>query len=376
MKIAFFSNFFNHHQVQLCDRLSYLTKNNFYFVATSQLPEERRKLGYREMDSRFSYVIPAYESDEKYEYALTLALECDVVIIGSAPDSFVSERVKRNKITFRYRERVFKEKPVIYKIPYWIIKNYVKYHQYKNQYVLCASAYTAKDFRLTFSFLERTFKWGYFPETIKYTDIKKTISRKRKNSILWVGRLIDWKHPEIAIYLAKMLKNKGYEFNLSIIGMGDMEEAIQRLILEYSLQDNVQLLGAMSPEQVREHMLLSEIFLFTSDRNEGWGAVLNESMNSGCAVVANKDIGAVPYLLEDDKNGLIYTGNDVDQIFGKVVCLLTDKDKRVQLSYNAYKTIVDVWNAEEAAKRFIDLCDALRSGKPSPYSDGPCSRAD
>ena len=44
------------------------------------------------------------------------------------------------------------------------------------------------------------------------------------------------------------------------------------------------------------YMESSHIFLlFTSDRNEG--AALNESMNSGCAVVASDAIGSVPYLM-------------------------------------------------------------------------------
>ena len=31
----------------------------------------------------------------------------------------------------------------------------------------------------------------------------------------------------------------------------------------------------------------ADIYLFTSDRNEGWGAVANEAMNSACAMVAD-----------------------------------------------------------------------------------------
>ena len=45
----------------------------------------------------------------------------------------------------------------------------------------------------------------------------------------------------------------------------------------------------------------SHIHLFTSNHLEGWGAVVNEAMNSGCAVVANREAGAVPYLIEHGK---------------------------------------------------------------------------
>lgn len=36
------------------------------------------------------------------------------------------------------------------------------------------------------------------------------------------------------------------------------------------------------------------------------GAVVSEAMNSGCCVVANRQIGAVPFLIEDGVNGKSY----------------------------------------------------------------------
>ena len=47
-------------------------------------------------------------------------------------------------------------------------------------------------------------------------DVDKLINNKKKNSIVWAGRLIDWKHPEYAIEAAKQLKAEAYEFELNI----------------------------------------------------------------------------------------------------------------------------------------------------------------
>ena len=130
----------------------------------------------------------------------------------------------------------------------------------------------------------------------------------------------------------------------------------------------------MSPEQVREKMEKADIYLFTSDRNEGWGAVLNESMNSACAVVANKEIGSVPYLIKDGENGLIYNRKKRGDIVKKVLKLIEDKDLKTKLQNNAYKTLITTWNAESAADRLLDLIDCINSGKPTKYEEGPCSR--
>lgn len=89
--------------------------------------------------------------------------------------------------------------------------------------------------------------------------------------ILWVGRLLEWKHPDDALQVAKRLKVAGYVFTMNIIGTGALEQKLKDMIEQYQLNDCVHMLGPMPPESVREYMESSQIFLFTSDRNEGWG---------------------------------------------------------------------------------------------------------
>ena len=115
----------------------------------------------------------------------------------------------------------------------------------------------------------------------------------------------------------------------------------------------------MTPEQVRKYMEDAQIFLFTSDRNEGWGAVLNEAMNSACAVVASHAIGATPFLIEHQKNGLIYRDGDRKDLYKNVKRLLDCPQQRMELSKQAYKTIVDEWNAENAAEKVLKLSDCF-----------------
>ena len=76
---------------------------------------------------------------------------------------------------------------------------------------------------------------------------------------------------------------------------GEMEEQLHNMIRDKSLEDCVEMPGAMKASEVRSYMEKADIYLFTSDFNEGWGAVLNESMNSGCAVVASHAIGSVRF---------------------------------------------------------------------------------
>ena len=121
----------------------------------------------------------------------------------------------------------------------------------------------------------------------------------------------------------------------------------------------------------------SGIFLTTSDFKEGWGAVLNESMNSACAVVASHAVGSAPCLVKDKYNGLIYESGNVNELFSKIKYLLDNTDEQVRLGKAAYKTICDEWNAEIAAKRLIILINNILEGNKSPdlYAEGPCSKS-
>lgn len=374
--ITFFSNFISDHQIPFCEAMYKNTNGEFRFVATEPIWRERLNIGFKDRSDDFPFVVKSYENKESYNQALELGLNSDVAIIGSAPDVFIEERLKQNKLTFRYSERYFKEgkwrilDPRVFKTHY---KQDFRYRK-KNLYMLCASAYTAPDCRFIFSYPKKTFKWGYFPPVKRYEYIEKIINSKSSASILWAGRFIGWKHSEAPLYVAKRLKAEGYNFSLDIIGGGELEQKIKQNIEKNGLDDCVKLLGTMSPEKVREHMEQSEIFLFTSDRNEGWGAVLNESMNSGCAVVASNVIGSVPYLIKDRENGLIYKSGNLKNLYSKVKYLLDNEETREKLGVNAYKTLTDVWNADVAADRLLKLIENIKEGKDTPFKDGPCSR--
>lgn len=375
MKVFFLSNYFNHHQKFVSDSLE-LFCEEYKFIATSKMREERKKLGYGQMNLP-EYVLD-YSEDIENVSLLKEINSCDAVIIGSAPESYIKIRQKMNKLVFRYSERIYKERYRWYKWPFRLVTFYQRYGKYHNTYLLCSSAYTAADYGKHFSFLNKSYKWGYFPETKRYEDIDRVIKCKKKNSILWVGRFIEWKHPEDVVLIAKRLKDEGYKFELNFIGIGELENELRSKIKQYGLTEEIHMLGSMQPESVREYMEQAQVFLFTSDRKEGWGAVLNEAMNSGCAVVASHAIGSVPFLIKDNKNGLVYESQNVDMLYEKVKYLLDHLEKTEYFGKSAYQTIVTEWNAEVAAKRLVNLAEHILAGEESPnlYLTGPCSKAE
>ncbi len=66
--------------------------------------------------------------------------------------------------------------------------------------------------------------------------------------------MIGLKHPDASIRLAESLKEKGYSFKMTLIGTGEMEEQLHNMIRDKSLEDCVEMPGAMKASEVRSYM--------------------------------------------------------------------------------------------------------------------------
>lgn len=366
MTITFYSNFLNHHQLPLCQEfIKLIGEDNFHFVSCEKIHEERTKMGYEDMNVKYPFVVRAYESDEQMRNAIRLAHESDVAIIGTTNKIVSDIRAEENKLTFLFQERLFKNGSWHRFIPTTALSIYnssIKYRR-KNFYILCASAYSASDYSLCGFPRKKCLKWGYFPELLPKSD--KSFD---KLHIMWCGRMIWWKHPEHAVEVARILKEKGIPFEMQMIGNGDKRQTVEKLIKKYDLSNNILLHDFMSPADIRKTMNNANIYLFTSGKQEGWGVVLNEAMNSSCVVVANDKAGSTPYLMEDNINGFLYDGT-IESLSRAIDKLL--ESSHITISENAYSTISQVWCPQNASQSLIEFVKSNHT----PLSSGPCSLA-
>ena len=372
--IVIASNYFNHHQRYLSEALDEMTGHSFFFIETMEMELERKNMGWGTTDIPV-YVLQAYDPVQRKK-CRKLIQEADVVIWGSCPYGLILPRLLAHKLTFCYSERIFKEG--LSGFGFW--GRAIKYGLFyrppqKNHYLLASSAYTAADHARLHEFRGKALRWGYFPQTIGY-DLPQLMTEKNPTSILWAARMIPWKHPEYAIGVAKQLRQWGCAFTMELVGNGELQQEMERLVAKEGLQAQVKLTGACTPEQVCRKMERAAIFLVTSDQNEGWGAVVNEAMNSGCAVVACRGVGAAPFLIESGKNGLLFEVGDPAGLAAQTRFLLEHPRQRQQMGEEAYRTIADTWNSSCAARRLIALSQDLLDGKkPVLPESGPCSPA-
>ena len=368
--ITFISNYLTHHQIPFCEAMYSQMGDCFKFVSTMPMESERVQMGWGN-DNDYPFEI-------RLEEARSLITNSDIVIIGSANKDLVYDRIRINKPVIWYSERFLRDGRWHVISPRAIL-NMMNTHIRcinKRVWMLCASAYAAGDYGLFGTYWGRCYKWGYFPKTISYSK-QELIDNKKNNivQILWCGRLLRLKHPEMAIECANYLKDRNISFHLTIIGDGEMKDELSTLIKAFQLNDSVSLQNFVAPDKVRHYMEKANIFLFTSDRHEGWGAVLNEAMNSGCACVVSHAVGAAPYLIQDEVNGFIFKSGNMLQLCRKVEMLSRDLSLCGTIGFNAYSTIKNLWNAEVASRRLLSFCDAIINNNSLPeYLEGPLSK--
>lgn len=373
MKVVFISNYINHHQIPFSNALYKRLGNNYCFIETIKMEEERVRLGWN-ANNNFPYLLKSYESDQALRSAQNLVDNADVVILGGiSGGKWLNSRKEKGRLTFIYSERIYKQGlwKIISKSNRETVKREYADYQHHNFYLLSASAYFPYEMSLYNAYNEKIYKWGYFPQFKEFSSEKK----KTEIDILWVGRFIDWKHPELFVKLIELLKSKSYSVKCKMIGTGPLLPEIKKYISDHHLVSNIELCGSMSADKVRTIMEESRIFITTSDYQEGWGAVVNEAMNSRCVVIASHAMGAVPYLIKHGYNGLIFKSNNVKSLLDNTEKALNDTVLQSTLSNNAYETIKTMWNADFAAERILMLSESLLSGEKIKYLEGPCSKA-
>ena len=382
MKLTIVSNYINHHQIPMANTLYEKLGADFAFIQTQPMEEERVRMGWGSEVSDIPYLRLYYEDGAN---CADLIMESDIVVFGGVEDErYIKPRLNAGKIVIRASERLYREGQWKSISPRGRKKKYEDHTQYANApvYLLCHGAYVASDFAIVHAYPGKKFMWGYFPAVNVY-DLDELFLRKRREGgegktyvrILWAGRFLKLKHPEYAIKVAAYLKKKGIAFRLDMVGGGDLEKPLKRMTARLGLSDVVSFHGFLPPQDVRRYMEEADIFLFTSNYLEGWGAVLNEAMNSACAVVAGHGIGAVPFLLRHGENGLIYRTGCVREFAAYVLRLCKDEALRRRLGTNAYRTMIKEWNPQEAAKRLLRFSEGLLKGEVNPEAAGPLSIA-
>ncbi len=364
-KIVFISNFLSIHQLETHNALLKKYGDQYHFISLEPTMQEHQVY-----NPDYNKVLPnevkRYLSDKDQKHADQLMEEADVVIYGNAPDSILKKARKHNKIIIQCSERLFKQS----KYQEWhlhdilsTLRHKVPYKKYQ-QFCLTYSSYTAYDYDLINYNVNKCLNWGYWVKGSSYSNYNELLPLKQNSTIqiLFVNRLIKWKHPEKIIHLAKYLNDKGIDFHINIIGDGDLKASLEQMVITLNLSHHISFLGRMDNDQVKTIMDSSHIVISCSNKEEGWGACVNEAMSSGCCIVASHTTGAAYTMIKNYENGLIYDFDNDNDLFKKVLYLCQNKDEIFRIGKNAFESIKTCFNPDSLINKLQIFIESLIDG--------------
>lgn len=120
---------------------------------------------------------------------------------------------------------------------------------------------------------------------------------------------------------------------LAIAGQGDQESELRALAEELCPAGTVHFAGWVKDTDSFYHAL--DVNCLTS-LSEGFPYALPEGARMHCATVAS-EVGGVPYLIDDGKNGFLFRPQDVKTLAGHMVRLANDADLRKALGDALYE---------------------------------------
>jgi glycosyltransferase involved in cell wall biosynthesis len=196
----------------------------------------------------------------------------------------------------------------------------------------------------------------------KRRDIKRPKKYMGAKILLFVGRLSEQKGVQYLIdAMPKVLK---YYRNakLLIIGDGPFKDELKNLIHAKKLEDNIEFLGPMRSDQVSKFYNYSDVFILPSLKHssgtEALGLSLLEAMSSGCPVIGS-DSGGIPYIISNNKTGIIVKQKNSNELAFAILKLFKDRKKSKKLSIQAEKFVRNNYSWSIISKKFLSIYDGL-----------------
>ena len=169
------------------------------------------------------------------------------------------------------------------------------------------------------------------------------------------GRLSAEKGFDFLIRAVDIIRRRGTNVSLIIVGEGEQRSALQNLIVQLGGQEHIQLLGYRS--DLREWLQALDVFVLSSLR-EGLPNVLLEAMALETPVLATR-IAGIPRLIQSGENGILVDSGSVDALTNGLEAMAEDRKRRIALGRAGRATVRARFCFKERMRKIRILYDGL-----------------
>jgi glycosyltransferase involved in cell wall biosynthesis len=193
--------------------------------------------------------------------------------------------------------------------------------------------------------------------------------RVRPRRVVAVGRMVEKKGFEVLLEAAALLSARGVDFNVDLIGGGELEERLRRRIDELGVGRRVRMLGLRPQAEIARAMSEAAVFaapcVVGRDGNrDGLPTTLLEAMALGTPCVST-DVTGIPEVVRDGETGLLVPQNDAAALAAALERLLGDPSLRVTLAARARRRIEEDFDARRNSARVRQILLEVQPGRPA-----------
>jgi glycosyltransferase involved in cell wall biosynthesis len=195
-------------------------------------------------------------------------------------------------------------------------------------FVVTVSDYSAG--RLIQTFPEAAGKIHRVYNGVDLSMFKQSIPFTGPIKLLSIGRLIEKKGFGYLIDAARLLRDRGFEFECKIVGDGPERGSLQKSIQTHRLENHVDLTGPLSQPEIVDLLAQSSIFVFAAVQDQSGDTdnlptVLIEAMASRLTLVAT-NVAGIPEILHNKENGILLAEKDPIQLADAIQYLGSNRE--------------------------------------------------
>ena len=174
-----------------------------------------------------------------------------------------------------------------------------------------------------------------------------------------VAALRPEKNHNLFLAAARRVLTKRHDAQFLVVGDGPLRETLEQTADRSGLAGNVRFLGSRS--DIAAILSASDIFALTS-KNEASPVSILESMSCGLPIVA-PNIGSISELVINGKTGILFEGEDPEEIGDHWLSLLNDRDVCGKLGAMARAHVTQHSSLEMMAEGYSSLIETIYSSK-------------
>jgi glycogen synthase len=155
--------------------------------------------------------------------------------------------------------------------------------------------------------------------------------------LLCFGRVVNEKGFDLAIEAAAIISKKFPAIKLIVAGDGPAKEDLIQLAKKLGVQENVDFLGWVNPDEIPSIINRASIVIVPSRWKEAFGLAALQAMQLGRPVIA-ANTGGLPEIIDNNSNGILVEKENAEAIADAVSFLIENKEHAEYLGLKGKET--------------------------------------